>query len=248
MKKAIIILLVLLLAITLIFGCTEPVPEEPKNELLGTWETTQGATRIEFIFNEENEFGSMSYNGETAMQQIIGNYSTDGNLLMLKPTKSPGNIDLNIEYTLSENTLTLSGISPTSDFIFTKKSDSMEIIEQNFSQITQPIETIKPLGTVCQSKSTGMIVESDSITEYGVNLVIRNATGQAITLTGSTGEGDFSGTGTLMQTDISKNSTLRILDITPPAKGTTFSNGLIKINYEVSGLNAIATIVCAGTI
>ena len=107
-------------------------------------------------------------------------------------------------------------------------------------------------GVTCQSQSTGVIVTEWAVNAGtdGVGLTLRNATGGTVVPTGATGSGSFSDTnGSELSASVTKNTTFTVTGIDGPAAGNTFSDGTVTVNYTTQGgLNATATIVCAGTV
>ena len=111
-------------------------------------------------------------------------------------------------------------------------------------------------GVTCQSQSTGLIVTEWAVTQDSVGLTLRNATGGNIVPTLATGNTVFqsdtnedpmyeSGT---TSTTVTKNKTFTVTGIDGPDAGT-FSDGTVTIEYTTQGgLDASATIVCAGTV
>ena len=179
MKKTVLSILFVLLAFGIIFGCTE-TQEVQKNELLGTWEMEQGSMKIDFVFNENGGFSTTSYANETPLQQIFGTYLTEKNNLLLKPDEKTGQIDINVNYSIDKNKLTLSGLIQSTPLEFIKKSNSEEIILHDFSQ-TPPDNNVNKTELICQSQSTGIIVEEWAfVDDDKVSIIFRNATGQNI--------------------------------------------------------------------
>ena len=109
-------------------------------------------------------------------------------------------------------------------------------------------------GVVCQSSSTGIIVETQSITTTTAGVVLRNATGQTLDQQDVTGGGSFL---TALAVDLTadanaaKNATFVVDNViydTPLVSGATLQNATLAVNYNISGLAATATITCSGTV
>jgi len=109
-------------------------------------------------------------------------------------------------------------------------------------------------GVVCQSSSTGIIVETQSITTTTAGVVLRNATGQTLDQQDVTGGGSFL---TALAVDLTadanaaKNATFVVDNVVYDdalVSGATLQNATLAVNYNISGLAATATITCSGTV
>ena len=109
-------------------------------------------------------------------------------------------------------------------------------------------------GVVCQSSSTGIIVETQSITTTTAGVVLRNATGQVLDQQDVTGGGSFL---TALAVDLTadanaaKNATFVVDNVVYDdalVSGATLQNATLAVNYNISGLAATATITCSGTV
>ena len=108
-------------------------------------------------------------------------------------------------------------------------------------------------GVVCQSSSTGIIVETQSITTTTAGVVLRNATGQVLDQQNATGGGSFLSSEIDLTADanVAKNATFvvdNVLYTDALVSGATLQNATIAIEYNISGLAATATITCSGTV
>jgi len=98
----------------------------------------------------------------------------------------------------------------------------------------------------CQSSSTGIIVESYAIIPggNGVELRIRNATGQNLEVIDAIGTDAFNTNGIIEPMLVPKNQVFSISWVGVPIGVITSSVNEVKINYKISGLNATAKISC----
>jgi len=108
-------------------------------------------------------------------------------------------------------------------------------------------------GVVCQSSSTGIIVETQSITTTTAGVVLRNATGQVLDQQTAVGSGSFASSEVDLTLDanVAKNATFVVDEIEYDdalVSGATLQNATIAIEYNISGLAATATITCSGTV
>ena len=108
-------------------------------------------------------------------------------------------------------------------------------------------------GVVCQSSSTGIIVETQSITTTTAGVVLRNATGQVLDQQSVQGTGSFASASIPLTADANaaKNATFVVDNVVYTdalVSGATLQNATLAVNYNISGLAATATITCSGTV
>jgi len=146
MKKTIIILIILLL-VGLLFGCTEidndpdgpPIQITKYNPALtGTWINQQSNYTNEFIFDGKGNFETAT-NYETARDVIQGKYQTQDNLIILTNFSNLAN-DRNMKYLIDRNELTVTPLNKSKPLTFTKKGTTSIDIDPpnqdiNFAQV-----------------------------------------------------------------------------------------------------------------
>jgi uncharacterized protein (UPF0333 family) len=106
-------------------------------------------------------------------------------------------------------------------------------------------------GVTCQSQSPALILREWAVSAgtNGVGLTLRNATGDTIYPSVATGGGSFLDQNANLVSSVSKNATFTVTELDAPSSPSTFSDGYVYINYTTAGgLDANATIICAGTV
>jgi len=106
-------------------------------------------------------------------------------------------------------------------------------------------------GVMCSTTSTQFNLQQYAVKAGtdGGKFVVQNATGRSITVSSATGSGDFSGDGILDTNSVGKGQTFTISGIDTNAAGTTFTNGVVTVNYNAGSLTNLSfNIVCSGSV